>query len=84
MRDGHCLRDGLIAGATSSRTDLRHKNNRRAAWRSVISSWKRRAFRMTKRGYIYINNRLEGFAPETIAAILERLAAEDRKYVLIL
>ena len=39
---------------------------------------------MTNRGYIYINNRLEGFAPETIAAILERLAAEDRKYVLIL
>ena len=39
---------------------------------------------MTKRGYIYINNRLEGFTPETIAAILERLAAEGRKYVLII
>ena len=52
--------------------------------RKAAEEFLERAFRMTKRGYIYINNRLEGFAPETIAAILERLAAEGRKYVLIL
>lgn len=42
-----------------------------------------RAFRISKRGYIYINNRLEGFAPGTIAEIIQRLIEQGRQYVLI-
>ena len=42
-----------------------------------------RAFRLTKRGYVYINKRLEGFAPGTIAEIIRRLIEQGRKYVLI-
>jgi hypothetical protein len=32
--------------------------------------------------YIYINNRLEGIAPGTIAEIIRRLIEQGRKYVL--
>ena len=42
-----------------------------------------RAFKLTKKGYIYINNRLEGFAPATISAILQRLLEAGRKYEVI-
>ena len=51
--------------------------------RRAADEFLERAFRLTRRGYIYINNRLEGFAPGTIAAIIERLVAKGRKCVLI-
>ncbi len=43
-----------------------------------------RALKSTRRGYIYVNNRLEGFAPGTIKLILERLNEMRLKYVLIM
>lgn len=51
--------------------------------RRAAEEFLERAFKLTKRGYIYINNRLEGFAPGTIAEIIRQLEALGRKYVLI-
>jgi len=51
--------------------------------RRATDEFLERAFRLSKRGYIYINNRLEGFAPGTIAEIIRRLIEQGRKYVLI-
>jgi hypothetical protein len=51
--------------------------------RQAAAEFLERAFRRTKRGYIYINNRLEGFAPGTIAEIIRRLVEQGRTYVLM-
>jgi hypothetical protein len=51
--------------------------------RRAADEFLERAFRLSKRSYIYINNRLEGFAPGTIAEIIRRLIEQGRKYVLI-
>jgi hypothetical protein len=52
--------------------------------RRAVDEFLERSFRLTKHGYIYINNRLEGFAPGTIAAIIRQLEDQGRKYVLIM
>jgi uncharacterized protein YecE (DUF72 family) len=51
--------------------------------RLAVDEFLERSFRLTKHGYVYINNRLEGFAPGTIAAIIRNLEEAGRKYVLI-
>lgn len=52
--------------------------------RKAAEEFLARALQSKRRGYIYINNRLEGFAPGTIKIIIERLKALGEKYLLIL
>ncbi len=49
----------------------------------VAPKLRSRCLRRSERGYINNNNRLEGFAPGTIAEIIRHLIDQGRKYVLI-
>jgi uncharacterized protein YecE (DUF72 family) len=79
LRPGRSYEEAVTKFTPYKETQEVNEEARRAA-----EEFLDRAFRMTKRGYIYINNRLECFAPGTISVIVRRLTEQGRKYVIVL